>query len=56
VNGQLLVALLPRVVSENMVMDAIDFGNANGWKRNEPGPVFRCKRTSKGFIFADEVT
>lgn len=51
VNGQKLIAALPRVVSQNMVMDAIDFGNANGWKPNEPGPDLRCKRTKEGFMF-----
>jgi hypothetical protein len=49
IDGQVLKAILPRVVSENMVMDAIDFGNANGWKRNESGPVFHCRRTREGF-------
>jgi hypothetical protein len=37
-----------------MVMDAIDFGNANGWKRNESGPVFHCRRTREGFRMADD--
>jgi hypothetical protein len=49
VNGQMLIAQLPKVVSWNMVTEAIDFGNANGWKPNEPGEPFRCKHTRRGF-------
>jgi hypothetical protein len=49
VNGQMLVAELPRVVSWTMVTDAIDFGNANGWKPNDEGTPFRCKHTRRGF-------
>lgn len=49
VNGQMLVAELPRVVSWTMVTDAIDFGNANGWKPNETATPFRCKHTRRGF-------
>jgi hypothetical protein len=43
VNGQVLTAELPRIVSYDMVTAAIDFGNAHGWKPNDAGPVFRCK-------------
>lgn len=53
IDGQILRAILPRVVSQNMVMDAIDFGNANGWKCNESGPTFFCKRTREGFVKVD---
>lgn len=49
VNGQQLVAELPRIVSWTMVTDAIDFANANGWKYNDTAPPFRCKYTRKGF-------
>jgi hypothetical protein len=52
VNGQILTAELPKVVSWNMVTDAIDFANANGWKSQEAGPVFRCKYERKGFLLA----
>lgn len=53
VNGQVLIAELPKVVSWNMVTDAIDFGNANGWTPNEPGEPFRCKSTRRGFQMPD---
>ena len=53
VNGQQLIAELPRIVSWNMVTDAIDFANANGWKPNESGPPFRCVHQRRGFRLAD---
>lgn len=53
VNGQVLIAELPRIVSWDMVTEAIDFANANGWKPNESGPPFRCKHQRKGFQLAD---
>ncbi len=49
VNGRMLVAELPRVVSWTMVTQAIDFGNANGWRPNDEGQPFRCKHTRRGF-------
>lgn len=49
VNGQTLIAELPRIVSYDMVTLAIDFGNANGWKPNDSGPPFRCKYERKAF-------
>lgn len=49
VDGQLLIAELPKVVSWEMVTEAIDFGNANGWKPNDKAPPLRCKRVRKGF-------
>jgi hypothetical protein len=49
VAGQILVAELPRIVSYDMVTEAIDFGNGNGWKPNESGTPFRCKHTRRGF-------
>lgn len=53
VAGQTLIAELPRVVSWDMVTDAIDFANAHGWKPNESGPPFRCKHTRRGFQTVD---
>jgi hypothetical protein len=52
VNGQSLVAELPRIVSNHMVTQAIDFANAQGWKPNEPGPPFRCVHRRNGFQLA----
>ena len=52
VNGQNLIAELPRIVSYDMVTAAIDFGNANGWKPNESGLPFRCKWERKAFHLA----
>ena len=49
VNGQNIIAELPRIVSYDMVTAAIDFGNANGWKMNESGAPFRCKWERKAF-------
>jgi hypothetical protein len=43
VNGQPLVAELPRVVNHHMVTDAIDYGRANGWVPELAGAPFRCK-------------
>ncbi len=53
VNGQPLVAELPKVGSWNMVTDAIDFANDNGWKPNDPGEPLRLKHTRRGFQLAD---
>ena len=53
VNGQSLLAELPKVVSWNMVTEAIDFANENGWKPNEPGETLRLKHTRRGFQLAD---
>jgi hypothetical protein len=53
VNGQVLLAELPRIVSYDMVTEAIDFANANGWKPNESGAPFRCKHFRSGFRMAD---
>jgi hypothetical protein len=55
VNGQALIAELPKVVSYDMVTDAIDFANANGWKPNESGPEFRLKYARRAFHLADSV-
>lgn len=49
VNGQVLIAELPRIVSNDMVPQAIDFGHAHGWQPYEAGPPFRCKHQRKGF-------
>jgi hypothetical protein len=54
VNGQLLLAELPRVVNHQMVPDAIDFARKNGWKPEAAGPPFRCKYTRKGFVISRE--
>ncbi len=53
VNGQVLLAELPKVVSWDMVTAAIDFANANGWKPNESGKPFRCKYERREFRMAD---
>ena len=50
VNGQPLVSSLPRIVSWDMVTEAIDFANANGWKPNESGEPFVLSRTRGGFV------
>lgn len=49
VNGQQLIAELPKVVSWDMVTAAIDFGLAQGWKPNEQAKPFRCKWVRRGF-------
>jgi len=49
VNGQILIAELPRIVSYDMVTQAIDFANAHGWKPNEAGAPLRCKHRRTGF-------
>ncbi len=54
VNGRELLAELPRVVSWNMVTDAIDFGNENGWNPNEAGPPFRLKYSRKAFHLTED--
>lgn len=54
VNGQKLTAELPRIVSWDMVTEAIDFGNENGWVPNEAGPDFRCKYVRRRFELAGD--
>lgn len=53
IGGRELIAELPRVVTLALVMDAADFGNANGWKPNEAGEPLRCRHTRRGFELAD---
>ena len=53
VDGQRLIAELPRIVSYDMVTAAIDFGNENGWKPNHSGAPFRCKWVRKAFELAE---
>ena len=53
INGQELIAELPRIVSLDMVTEAIDHANANGWKPNETRPPFRCKRQRGVFVPLD---
>jgi hypothetical protein len=53
IGGQELIAELPRVVTLTMVTEAIDFGNANGWKPNEEGKPLRCTHTRKGFKLSE---
>lgn len=52
IGGRELIAELPRVVTLAMVMDAADFGNANGWNPNGEGQPLRCKHTRRGFVLA----
>ena len=52
VNGQELIAALPRIVSYDMVTEAIDFANANGWKPNEAATPLRCRHQRRGFEIA----
>ncbi len=49
VNGQVVIAELPRIVSHSMVPQAIDFALANGWKPYDAAPPFRCAHRRKGF-------
>lgn len=49
VNGQPLVARLPRIVSWDMVTLAIDFGRAHGWKPENAGKPFRCVWNRRAF-------
>lgn len=53
VNGQLLIASLPRIVSYDMVTEAIDFANTNGWKPNQSAAPFLCRHTRHGFRLTD---
>lgn len=50
VNGQVLLAELPRIVNDAMVTGAVDFALANGWRPNEPHSPFRCKYSRRGFL------
>ena len=52
IGGRELIAELPRIVTLAMVMEAADFGNANGWNPNEEGEPLRCKHTRKGYVLA----
>jgi hypothetical protein len=49
VNGQLLLAELPRIVNHEMVIGAIEFGRANGWTPEQETAPFRCKYSRKRF-------
>jgi len=49
VNGQLLLAELPRIVNDGMVTGAIEFGRSNGWTPEQSAPPFRCKYARKLF-------
>ena len=49
VNGQLLLAELPRIVNHEMVIGAIEFGRNNGWTPELTEPPFRCKYARKEF-------
>ncbi|MBC8001060.1 MAG: hypothetical protein H7X97_00615 [Opitutaceae bacterium] len=54
VNGQELIAELPRIVSQDMVTAAIDFANANGWLPNVERAPFRCKYAHRRFEMAGD--
>lgn len=54
VNGQVLLAQLPRVVNDAMVTGAIEFGRANGWQPQLAGRPFRCKYARKSFEIMPE--
>jgi len=43
VNGQTLIAELPRIVNQTMIEAAIDYGRKAGWTPDQAGPPFRCK-------------
>jgi len=49
VNGQLLLAELPRIVNHEMVVAAIEFGRSNGWTPELTAAPFRCKYARKVF-------
>ncbi len=49
VNGQLLLAELPRIVNHEMVTGAIEFGRTHGWTPQLTAPPFRCKYQRKEF-------
>lgn len=49
VNGQLFIGILPRIVSLNMVTEAIDFGRANGWVPENAGDPFRAEYVRKQY-------
>jgi len=50
VEGEVLIAQLPRILTSTMIGEAIDFGLKNGWKPGQSGPVFRCKYDRKAFV------
>jgi len=50
VNGQLLLAELPRIVNHEMVTAAIEFGRKNGWTPESTAQPFRCKLERKAFV------
>ena len=43
VNGQTLVAELPRIVNQAMIEAAIYYGRANGWTPDRAAAPFLCK-------------
>ena len=48
-NGQLLLAELPRIVNHEMVIGAIEYGRNNGWTPEKEVAPFRCKYQRKVF-------
>ena len=54
VNGQVFHAILPKVVSLEMIRQGIDFGRDNGWVPEESGKVFKCKYERKKFFRVED--
>lgn len=50
IDGQRLVVEAPKVFHLDVILDAIDFANANGWRKEEKHPEYRIRFTRKGFI------
>lgn len=53
IGGRELIAELPRVLSVDMVKDAIDFAYEHDWNPNEAGEPLHCKHTRRGFVLPD---
>ena len=54
VNGQQLIAALPKVVSPQMVPKAIDFALEHDWKPMESGEPFQCALRRGRFVLGAE--
>lgn len=54
VNGQTLIADLPRIVNNAMIEAAIDYGRKAGWTPEKSAPPFRCKYLRAEFTKLDD--
>ncbi len=50
VDGQVLIVEAPKIFKWDIIIDAIDFANKNGWKKEEAGADLRIRFTKSGYV------